>query len=98
MKKLVLVLTLLGAFSSAVLADTAAEKTDTAAASAAGNDSMGMMAAFMGVSEVAGGEVSDGAKVPTVAASSAVSAATSSVITTVTNSNVTTSTPYSYKK
>ncbi|MGL5098942.1 MAG: hypothetical protein ACRC6B_02720 [Fusobacteriaceae bacterium] len=92
MKKLVLVLTLLGAFSSAALADKSATTTAT------GNDSMGMMAAFMGVSEVAGGEVVDGVRVPTVAAASSVAAATSSVITTVTNSNVTTSTPYSYKK
>ncbi|MGL5964888.1 MAG: hypothetical protein ACRCZ9_02005 [Fusobacteriaceae bacterium] len=82
MKKLTMVLALLGAFSFTALA---AQDDSTSS-----SDSMGMMAAFMGVEEVAGGEVSGGAVTPTAAA-------TATVAATITVSNVTTSTPYSYK-
>lgn len=74
---------LVGALSLTAFANTS-KKTAT------GSDSMGMMAAFMGTTEVTDGEY-------TAPASNAGAAITSSTITAIINNNVTISTPYSYR-
>lgn len=102
MKKLILLLTLITAFSTLTLADTDSNSVSSEAgisAPSAGNDPMGMMAAFMGTSSDAdsSGEIGGGETSVSAPAGNPSVVVVPTITTTITNSNVTTSTPYSYK-
>ncbi len=93
MKKLLLILTLISSF--ALLAEdqneigksTNSNETNNVSVSN-NNDSKGMISAFMGTTDVGGGEVGGNSGTTAI----------SSIIAPITNNNTTISTPYSYKK